>query len=390
MIQRLKTDEVAEEDAGPAQGAEGAATTVVERELGDRRAGRRRRARPAREVLHAGAGRPDRRLHLARQGHHDPPRGLPEREGAAAEPRALHAGRVGRRRGAELPRPDRRRLVGPAAPARGRRADVRRARREHRRYGGVVEDQLAKNWYTAEVGDVGSLRGAADRAAQHRGRLRRVPRHARSRRRAGLSLVRGIIAAESLRRSASNEGCVTDRWSGDRQTRATGASGRGCDRQQRPPCRGDDGWARAAYSAAADRRRFERPAGSRRLRTRDRVRHAAGTRGPRFEVDEDERLRRRGEPVPRRGRGRRRTRRSRSSVPIRATRTNTSSRSSNRAGAWYSTCSARMTNSLPARRSHAEQAELRGGTRRARGRSRAGTGRSRRCPARRCPRSRRA
>ena len=26
-----------------------------------------------------GAGRPDRRLHLARQGHHDPPRGLPER-----------------------------------------------------------------------------------------------------------------------------------------------------------------------------------------------------------------------------------------------------------------------------------------------------------------------
>ena len=25
-------------------------------------------------------------------------------------------------------------------------------------YGGVVEDQLAKNWYTAEVGDVKSLR----------------------------------------------------------------------------------------------------------------------------------------------------------------------------------------------------------------------------------------
>ena len=44
----------------------------------------RGRARAAREVLHAGAGRPDPRLHLARQGHHDPPRGLPEREGAAA------------------------------------------------------------------------------------------------------------------------------------------------------------------------------------------------------------------------------------------------------------------------------------------------------------------
>jgi GTP pyrophosphokinase len=26
-------------------------------------------------------------------------------------------------------------------------------------YGGVVEDQLAKNWYTAEVGDVKALRG---------------------------------------------------------------------------------------------------------------------------------------------------------------------------------------------------------------------------------------
>src|ERR671932_808409 len=26
-------------------------------------------------------------------------------------------------------------------------------------YGGVVEDQLAKNWYTAEVGDIKSLRG---------------------------------------------------------------------------------------------------------------------------------------------------------------------------------------------------------------------------------------
>ena len=45
-------------------------------------------------------------------------------------------------------------------------------------YGGVVEDQLAKNWYTAEVGDVKELRGAADRAPQPRGRLRRLPRHA--------------------------------------------------------------------------------------------------------------------------------------------------------------------------------------------------------------------
>jgi GTP pyrophosphokinase len=26
-------------------------------------------------------------------------------------------------------------------------------------YGGSVEDQLAKNWYTAEIGDVKALRG---------------------------------------------------------------------------------------------------------------------------------------------------------------------------------------------------------------------------------------
>ena len=78
-------------------------------------------------------GDDDRRLHLARQGDHDPPRGLPEREGAHAQPRAVHAGRVGRRRVAELPRPDRRHVVGPPAPPRGRGANLLRARREHRR-----------------------------------------------------------------------------------------------------------------------------------------------------------------------------------------------------------------------------------------------------------------
>ena len=95
--------------------------------------GRRRRARPAREVLHARPRRPDPRLHLARPRHHDPPRGLPERQGAAAEPGAADARVMGRRQLAELPRPGGRRLVGPPAAARGRRPDIRRARREHRR-----------------------------------------------------------------------------------------------------------------------------------------------------------------------------------------------------------------------------------------------------------------
>ena len=45
-----------------------------------RRARRRGRARPAREVLHAGAGRRDPGLHLARARDHDPPRRLPERQ----------------------------------------------------------------------------------------------------------------------------------------------------------------------------------------------------------------------------------------------------------------------------------------------------------------------
>ena len=40
----------------------------------------------------------DRRLHLARQGDHDPPRGLPERARAAQERGAVHAGRLGGRR----------------------------------------------------------------------------------------------------------------------------------------------------------------------------------------------------------------------------------------------------------------------------------------------------
>ena len=97
VIQRLKTEEVAPAGAGGHEGAEG-----EDHHLGirgrRRRRGRRGRARAAREVLHAGAGRPDRRLHLARPRDHDPPLRLPEREGAQAQRRALHARRVGRRR----------------------------------------------------------------------------------------------------------------------------------------------------------------------------------------------------------------------------------------------------------------------------------------------------
>ena len=140
----------------------------------DHRQRPRRRPRPARQVLHAGPERRDRRLHLARQGDHDPPQGLPEREDAHAQPRALHGGGVGRGLDEELLRPDRRRRVGPAAAARGCRPDLRRARREHRllrRHGrGPAREELVH-------GRARRREGAADAAhlaEERRGRLRRL------------------------------------------------------------------------------------------------------------------------------------------------------------------------------------------------------------------------
>ena len=82
---------------GHAQAAEGEGHGR-EPELRDQRLRRRGRPRPAGEVLHAGPRRPDRRLHLARHGDHDPPRGLPERSGAAQERRTVHGRRLGGRR----------------------------------------------------------------------------------------------------------------------------------------------------------------------------------------------------------------------------------------------------------------------------------------------------
>ena len=163
----------------PAEAAEGA-LDGRRRQPRDQGAGDRRRARPAREVLHAGAGRRDRRLHLARQGDHDPPRGLPEREGADAQPRAVHAGRVGGRRRRRRASASRSPSTRGTARACSRTSRARFA--EHGAnivsYGGVVEDQMAQNWYTAEVGDVKELRALLNALAEPRRRLRRLPRHA--------------------------------------------------------------------------------------------------------------------------------------------------------------------------------------------------------------------
>ena len=179
VLQRLKTEEVAEEPIVPLK-APRSRSTVAGDTLGIRVHRRRGRARPDGQVLHAGARRPDPRLHLVRPRDHDPPRGLPERQGADEEPRAVHARRVGRRRDDdELPRPDRRRLVRPAAAARGRRPQLRRARREHR-----LLRRRRRGRHGAELvhGRGRRREGAANaphRAPQPRRRLRRVPHDAR-------------------------------------------------------------------------------------------------------------------------------------------------------------------------------------------------------------------
>ena len=199
---RLKTSEVAEEEL-PAR-PEGARRGRLAG-LRDRRGRPRGRARAAREVLHAGSGRHDRRLHLARQGHHDPPRGLPEREGAHAQPRAVHARGVGRRRLAELPRPDRRHVVGSPAAPRGRRADLRRARREHRRVRrprrGPDGEELVRGR--------GRRRRLAprppERAAKRRRRLRRLPSHAR---RDCASIALGVSADAAARVRTRMRGAI--------------------------------------------------------------------------------------------------------------------------------------------------------------------------------------
>ena len=158
-----------------AEAAEGA-LDGRRRQPRDQGAGDRRCARAVGEVLHTGAGRPDPRLHLARPRDHDPPRGLSEREGADAEPGAVHAGGVGGDRDdVELPRPDRRRLVRPGSPARGRRPQLRRARRQHRllrrRRRGRDGAELVHRRGRRRQGAA----GAPERPPQPRRRLRRLP-----------------------------------------------------------------------------------------------------------------------------------------------------------------------------------------------------------------------
>ena len=165
LIGRLKTAEVispeqrAHAQPAPAEAAGGVLEfgIVVD---GDVRPGR---ARPHGQVLHARPGRRDLRLHLAGARHHDPPRRLPQRARAAsARPSGSREVRwddsdtatSSFRVTIALQSWDRPRLL----------EDVARTFAEHGanivEYGGHVADQMARNWYTAEVGDVKELRAA--------------------------------------------------------------------------------------------------------------------------------------------------------------------------------------------------------------------------------------
>ena len=99
-------------------------------------------------------------------------------------------------------------------------------------YGGVVEDQLAKNWYTAEMGDVHVAPLAARRAARGRRGVRRLPRHA------DLSQLvpgdaAGVPADEAVRRDARTATRSSER--AGRRSRRRRARRRGCPRRRPAP-----------------------------------------------------------------------------------------------------------------------------------------------------------
>ena len=187
VMQRLKQGEAAE---GTPTAADDLLQTRPQRErrpdLLDevRHLGRRRRRRDAapREVLPPGAGRPDRRLRLARARHHDPPRGLPERRGAEKGPGPLHARLVGRRVLDLLQGRAAHRRLGSPPPARGSQPHVQRGGHQHRRGALHVEPADDQEPLRRRGRRHEDARLDDQPAARHRVGLRRLPRHAGRRR----------------------------------------------------------------------------------------------------------------------------------------------------------------------------------------------------------------
>ena len=149
---------------GPVEGRRAVATDELLEPVRHRRRGRRGRDAAHGEVLPAGAGRSDRRLHIAGPRDHDPPRGLPERAAVAAQPGTLHGRHLGRRPG--RPRSASRCTSTPGI-ATTCSADLSRAFSES----GVnilearclSSPPMVKNRFVVEVGDTQSLKGAITR-----------------------------------------------------------------------------------------------------------------------------------------------------------------------------------------------------------------------------------
>ena len=148
----------------------------------DHRSGRRRRDAAAGEVLPARPRRPDRRLHIPRARHHDPPRGLPERGDAEEGSRPVHARLVGRRRRDRVPGRAPGRRLGPPPPARGHDADLLRGRHQHPR--GALHGQPPDGQEPVRRRGRRHAHARSDGQppAQHRLGVRRLPGHAGRRR----------------------------------------------------------------------------------------------------------------------------------------------------------------------------------------------------------------
>ena len=197
VMQRLKEGEAAETEPTVAE------DLVSERKMPRRpegdasqvrhpRRGRRGCAAAPRQVLPPGVGRRDPRLRLARPGDHDPPRGLPERSGAAQGPRALRAGQLGRRLGRLVQGRAADRRLGPPSPAGGPLADLRRGRHQHHR-GALHRHPPDGQEPLRRRGRRHAHPQGRDHApARDRRGLRRLPRHAERRLASRVSVSNGL------------------------------------------------------------------------------------------------------------------------------------------------------------------------------------------------------
>ena len=184
VMQRLREGESAVEAGGAAaeleQRREVTKPTGAASELRHPRGGHRRRDAAPGQVLPARARRPDPRLHLARQGHHDPPRVVLERQGADEAAPSASRPWPGRATAPARPSGPRSRWTAGTAPACSRTSRARSPRpaSTSSRRAAPRCDPMVKNRFVVEVGDVAALKIVHPAAAEHRVGVRRVSRDA--------------------------------------------------------------------------------------------------------------------------------------------------------------------------------------------------------------------